>query len=113
MREKEFRQISQNLIKLPNLASNSEDRASIQDALDNNNVCILGDLNLHHPNENRFLDQNQLNDLWLEFYSHEEGITWDPARNRMINVMLPFDNRRMRLDRILLKNSAQLDLEDI
>ena len=83
-----------------NLNRNEEIDPKILDALDNNNVILIGDLNLHHPRENEMLEENGFNDLWLEKYSHWDGITWDPSRNRMINVMLPFDNRRMRLDRV-------------
>ena len=55
-------------------------------------------------------------DLWLEqtpLPSDEKGYTWDPNTNGMLNYLLPFDDRRMRLDRIILKNSANLSLESI
>ena len=55
------------------------------------------------PGENEVLEDNGFNDLWLEKYSHFNGYTYDPSKNKMINVMLPFYDRRSRLDRIWLK----------
>lgn len=52
------------------------------------------------PGENEVLEDNGFNDLWLEKYSHFNGYTYDPLKNKMINVMLPFYDRRSRLDRI-------------
>ena len=114
IRTKELYKINSNLKTLPSSIGGDENiRQSVKNALRNHNVILLGDLNLHCPSENKILMENGFNDLWLELYSHRDGYTWDPARNTMINIMLPFDNRRMRLDRIWLKDSKQLDLEDI
>ncbi|CAI2374834.1 unnamed protein product [Moneuplotes crassus] len=85
----------------------------IADAISKNNIIILGDLNLHHPNEISLIESVGLYDLWLEKHSHNDGITWDPSKNRLINVMLPFDNRRMRLDRICMLESKQMSISDI
>mmetsp|Transcript_17127 Transcript_17127/g.15098 ORF Transcript_17127/g.15098 Transcript_17127/m.15098 type:complete len:160 (+) Transcript_17127:517-996(+) len=73
----------------------------------------MGDLNLHYPGENKILENHNFHDLWLERHSHFDGYSWDPSQNSMINLFLPFDNRRMRLDRICLKNSKDFDLVDI
>jgi hypothetical protein len=39
------------------------------------------------------------------------GYTWDPKRNPFINTILPFDNRRMRLDRMLLPLASPMGLK--
>jgi hypothetical protein len=39
------------------------------------------------------------------------GYTWDPKRNPFINTILPFDNRRMRLDRMLLPLTSSMGLK--
>lgn len=41
------------------------------------------------------------------------GYTWDPQVNPMINMVLPFDNRRMRLDRIAINSRSDLQAESI
>mmetsp|Transcript_27469 Transcript_27469/g.24348 ORF Transcript_27469/g.24348 Transcript_27469/m.24348 type:complete len:154 (+) Transcript_27469:326-787(+) len=111
VRKKELESISdlENLLLLKGGKINDE----VRDAISQNNVILLGDLNLHHPNEIELLENTGFFDLWLEKHSHTEGITWNPSVNHMINVMLPFDNRRMRLDRLCLKESKQIALEDI
>jgi endonuclease/exonuclease/phosphatase family metal-dependent hydrolase len=48
--------------------------------------------------------------LWVE---HDEdnddpGFTWDAQTNTLISWMLPFDNRRMRLDRILVRKNNSI-----
>ena len=77
------------------------------------NIFLLGDLNLHYPGENTILENHDFQDLWLERYSHSDGYTWDTQQNTMTGWMYPFDNRRMRLDRICLKNSTDFDLIEI
>lgn len=76
-------------------------------------VFLLGDLNLHLPCENEICDNYGFHDLWLERHSHYHGYSWDARENSMINLMLPLDNRRMRLDRICMKNSQDISLDDI
>lgn len=85
----------------------------ITDAIHNKNVFLLGDLNLHFPGESRILEHSSFNDCWLERRSHFDGLSWDAQTNSMTKWMLPFDNRRMRLDRICIKDSTQIDLDDI
>ena len=111
IREKEIEKLIKIIENLPNFAENTQEQFQIKNALDNKNVFVLGDFNFHLPWENELLKEYKFNDLWLEKYSHFEGISWDPSRNWMINVMLPFDNRRMRLDRICLKDSDQINLK--
>jgi hypothetical protein len=69
---------------------------------------MLGDCNFHMPFENRFIYENNFVDFWLEKNQKNPGYTWDPKENSMINVILPLDNRRMRLDRILAKKNNNL-----
>ena len=52
-------------------------------------------------------------DLWLERHSHFDGITWDPDVNSMTAFVPPFDNRKLRLDRVVSKKSRCLDLLNI
>lgn len=81
-----------------------------------NNILILGDLNYHMISETLNIYTNKFADLWLEqtpLPSDEKGYTWDPNTNRMIKFILPFDDRRMRLDRIILKNGANFSLESV
>lgn len=63
-------------------------------------IFLAGDLNLHFPGESQIHDKYGFSDLWLEKHSHYEGFTWDAQRNSITKWLLPFDNRRMRLDRI-------------
>jgi hypothetical protein len=66
------------------------------------------------PCETSIIYENGYHDSWLDLYSlpssnDEEkklGNTWDPFRNALINAMLPFDDRRMRLDRMLMKQGC-------
>lgn len=85
----------------------------VQNALVYRNIILSGDLNMHFPGENKVLEEHGYYDLWLERYSHFDGYTWDPDYNSMLMMKEPFDNRKMRLDRIAIKRSTQLDLEEI
>lgn len=77
-------------------------------ANNNNNIILLGDLNLHFLHEDSFIYDNGFIDIWREIYPNEEGYTWDPSQNALINRIFVFDNRKMRLDRILLKKDSNL-----
>lgn len=74
-------------------------------AFENNNVLIIGDLNFHVLSE--FQDAFSLGyrDLWLERKSHFEGYTRDAKTNSMISRLNWFDNRRLRLDLLMMRNS--------
>jgi endonuclease/exonuclease/phosphatase family metal-dependent hydrolase len=75
-------------------------------------LVILGDFNFHYPMENAIFPKLNLVDCWRELYGNQsgrywvlrnEGITWDCS-----NIWwLPFDNRRMRLDRTVMPNEIQ------
>jgi hypothetical protein len=54
---------------------------------------------MNFPGENEALEKEGFWDLWLETGRHQDGWTWDAQNNRMLYFMVPFDNRRMRLDR--------------
>ena len=47
-------------------------------------------------------------DSWIELEGNKQGYTWDPKVNKLIKWFLPYDNRRMRLDRILVKNGSKI-----
>jgi hypothetical protein len=79
----------------------------------NNNVFMLGDLNLHYNGENKYIEDTGFNDLWLHHHSHFDGMTLDAIKNTFVAVTEPLENKKMRLDRILLTNSTQLDMENI
>lgn len=79
-----------------------------QSAVKNKNIIIMGDLNFHLKYENIFVYSNNLIDLWTETNKGLDGYSWDTKENPFINVLLPFDNRRMRLDRILFTEGSKL-----
>lgn len=93
----------------------------LTDTISNNDIILCGDLNLHAPCETKIVYDSGFIDTWLHTRpppnhnthtstSIEEGdndFTWDPNRNALINAMLLFDNRRMRLDRVLLKRNTK------
>lgn len=112
-RKEEMRYIDTTIKELVEKTKDKSLKDRIKDALINKNLLLLGDLNLHFPGESKLLDRHMLIDLWLEKHSHFDGLTWDTERNSMTKWMLPFDNRRMRLDRITMRQSKQLDLCDI
>lgn len=89
--------------------NNEEDEFSIyfKNAVKNNNIIIMGDLNFHLTNETNYIYENDFIDLWLESnQNHHDGYTWDAKKNSLINMFLPFDTRRMRLDRIIMANRS-------
>lgn len=98
---------------LPDKQKDKEIKDRIKNAFSNKNVILWGDLNLHYPSEDRTFERILFHDLWLERHSHFDGLTWDPYTNKMFWRINPFDTRRLRLDRICMYQSRQLDLEDI
>lgn len=103
-REQEIKQIFECITHYTN--ENDPDYDRFLSAINKQNVILLGDLNFHHDFEDEIKQKLGLLDLWDETMESEEGFTWDPLKNPLINVRLPFDNRRMRLDRILLKENS-------
>ena len=73
----------------------------------NKNIIIMGDLNFHMKSEDKLLIDNELLDLWTETNELENGYTWDSMRNNLIKFWV-FDNRRMRLDRIMITEGSTL-----
>ena len=59
----------------------------------------MGDFNYHLPTETQHVYQAGFVDCWRQVHGRgRQGTTWDGD-----NVWwLPFDNRRMRLDRIVV-----------
>lgn len=106
---KRKRQLSQ-IIEGLSLYNNPNDENFIyfKSALNENNVIIMGDLNFHLKIESNYIIDNNLIDLWTENNHLEPGYTWDSLNNPLIKLMIPFDNRRMRLDRIMLMNNSKL-----
>jgi endonuclease/exonuclease/phosphatase family metal-dependent hydrolase len=71
------------------------------------NRVIMGDLNLHVDTEDAIITENSYVDLWKSTPEDEHGYTWDTHENKLINWILPFDSRRMRLDRIILSDTSK------
>lgn len=85
----------------------------IREAFERKNIVLLGDLNLHLINETLMVYKYEFYDVWLELEKEKAGYTWDPKNNSMIGWFLPFDNRRMRLDRILVKQNSRIKPKQI
>ena len=78
------------------------------------NVLMAGDLNYHYPIETEYLLEEGFVDLWVQKHPDKPGYTWDPTVSTFLNVLRPFDNRRLRLDRIALAEGSSLfDVEDM
>jgi len=103
IRRKQLKQILEALKSY----SNKDDPffEDFQSAVLNKNVILMGDLNFHLKHENSLVYENNLIDLWSET-NEGDGYSWDTANNSLINFILPFDNRRMRLDRIFFMEGA-------
>ena len=71
------------------------------------NVCVMGDFNLHVPDETQTIYAAGMVDTWREVHGAEKeaearGLSWEGRRC----WWLPFDDRAMRLDRIALSRSG-------
>lgn len=73
----------------------------IREAVSRGNVYLTGDLNLHCLGETDIIYDNGFQDIWLNLHNTKDGVTWDGQKNPLIRMVLPFDNRRMRLDRMI------------
>ncbi|CAI2373410.1 unnamed protein product [Moneuplotes crassus] len=113
MRAIELSKINQNLQIICELADDESQKSRIRQALDNNNIMILGDFNMHFPSENKTLESLNYTDLWLDKHSHLSGYTYDGKTNKLLWSLQQFDNRRLRLDRIALKRHSQIEAENI
>ena len=108
VRAQEFDELMQILLSLPESTSDLSLKSNIEDALQNKNVMLFGDLNMHFPGENSVLEQNGFYDLWLEQHSHFDGLTWDHKNNLMNHYKSIFDMRRLRLDRVCFLSQSRL-----
>lgn len=83
-------------------------------ALEKKNVSFQGDFNLHLPHETELIYDSGFFDIWWEQRGEEKGYTFDPKTNPLMKLYLPFDNRRMRLDRMILHQESQnLEPKDV
>lgn len=76
----------------------------------------MGDFNHHMISETLSIYKHNYADLWLEqtpLPSDQNSYTWDPQTNAILKLVLPFDNRSMRLDRIILKNGSNFGFKSI
>ena len=106
----------QNIVKVAEELYTYDENEKVENAISNKNVIILGDFNYHLQDETQNIYKNGFSDLWLEPGHHYQmsPYTWDGQKNSMITAFLPFDNRRMRLDRIILNQKAKnVDFVDI
>lgn len=78
-------------------------------AYDQKNIIMMGDFNYHLIGETQFIYKQGFVDLWVEKNGLDlsEGFTWDSNTNSLIELLL-FENRRMRLDRIILHSESSL-----
>lgn len=52
--------------------------------------------------------EHQMQDIHLDINGpYDKGYTWDSAKNVLIGLILPCDNRRMRLDRIVVNQQSK------
>jgi len=113
VREREIGDIFTNLDELSNEIPNADTLSRFQDAINQNNVIIGGDFNMHFPVENKVFFDHNMYDLWLDEYSHEKGDTWVPEENRMLRYKSLFDNRSLRLDRMAMLMSKEINVDGI
>ncbi|EAR97200.2 endonuclease/exonuclease/phosphatase family protein (macronuclear) [Tetrahymena thermophila SB210] len=78
------------------------------EASQKSNIILQGDLNLHLKHEDSFIYKFGFVDVWREIYPHDDGYTWDAQKNKFVKSIYILDNRRMRLDRILLRQNSHL-----
>lgn len=81
----------------------TECRGLWTDAQAHHNSILMGDMNFHNLCETDNIYSIDHEDVWLNLKGLEdEGYTWDPKENQFIRLLLPLDDRRMRLDRIMV-----------
>lgn len=74
----------------------------------NKDFLYLGDFNFHNVGETDMVYENGMQDIHLDLHGpHDKGYTWDAKKNALIQLILPCDNRRMRLDRITVAQNSQ------
>jgi hypothetical protein len=68
----------------------------------------LGDFNLHNVGETGMIYDNGMQDIHLDINGPaDKAYTWDSRSNALIQLILPCDNRRMRLDRITVAQDSK------
>ena len=68
---------------------------------------MLGDFNYHLLGETEDIYTLGFSDLWLEYKGKQDpGYTFDPSLNPMMPLYLIFEERRMRLDRVVLQEGS-------
>lgn len=77
-------------------------------ALSRNNLIVLGDMNYIGLGETRFMYELGFRDKWLDIKQLDPGFTWDAKLNPFIRKLWSFAGRRMRLDRIFVKENSTL-----
>lgn len=112
-REEQLDHIQELLTNYEDLTTDKTVRERVKDALGKKNVIISGDFNMHYPGENQAIEKHGYTDLWLQKHSHFSGLTSDSTVNKLRYMMMPMDDRKMRLDRIIMKQSEDIDLDQI
>lgn len=77
---------------------------------------IQGDMNFHSESENDCLELIGYDDVWSQFYDIRDnpGYTFDGKLNQMIQeIWYGFENRRMRLDRVLMTPNDMFSIKNI
>ena len=70
---------------------------------------LAGDMNFHKETENTVYLSKDYQDCWLSSNPDSPGYTFDSHNNKLIHVMFGgMEDRRMRLDRILLYDKKQI-----
>ena len=78
-------------------------------------ACVaVGDFNLYDAEEDVCIPSEQWVDVWPSLHgAAEPGFTFDTARNKMVQQLMPGKTDRLRLDRIVLLRASNLRAERI
>ena len=81
-------------------------------------MMYIGDFNFQNEFEINIINKYNYIDLWLKYIENinnnnkelidKNGYTWDSYSNSMINMIQPWSNKQMRLDRIVLQKESKL-----
>jgi poly(A) polymerase len=77
------------------------------------NTVILGDLNFQVEAENVTISKCDYVDMWTATEKDPFGYTWDSVTNHMIQRIIPFMNKSMRLDRIIMSERSKWETDQI
>ena len=84
--------------------------------LDTDVNILQGDMNFHSETENAYVDSIGYNDVWTYLYdiNKDPGYTFDSQKNLMNQeIWLGFENRRMRLDRVMISSKNVFDIVEM